>query len=107
MKRGTVYWINLEPSSPPEFGKIRPGVIVSNSEQNLRLPTLAIVPLSSQPPDLWPLRVKVKIMGTKDSYAVIPGIRQINKKRLSELIGVLPTPFLSQLDEALDAYLKD
>ena len=34
MKRGTIAWINLEPGSPPEFGKTRPALIVSNSSQN-------------------------------------------------------------------------
>jgi len=37
VKRGSAYWINLEASSPPELGKVRPGIVVSNSFQNERL----------------------------------------------------------------------
>ena len=31
MRRGSVWWINLEPVSPPELGKVRPAVVISNS----------------------------------------------------------------------------
>ena len=47
MTRGSVYWINLENQTPPEFGKIRPALIISNSEQNLMLSTLVVIPISS------------------------------------------------------------
>ncbi|MDO8518627.1 MAG: type II toxin-antitoxin system PemK/MazF family toxin, partial [Deltaproteobacteria bacterium] len=87
MKRGLLYWINLEPSSPPEFGKIRPGLIVSNSDQNLRLPTVVIIPVSSRAPEIWPLRIRFQVPHGKDSYLVIPGIRQVNKLRLQEIIS--------------------
>ncbi len=49
-EEGDIYWVNFEPVTAPEFGKIRPGVIVSNSEQNAILPTVAVLPLSSKPP---------------------------------------------------------
>ncbi|KAB2647661.1 MAG: type II toxin-antitoxin system PemK/MazF family toxin [Verrucomicrobia bacterium] len=31
MKRGTVVWVNLSDAHPPEMGKLRPAVILSNS----------------------------------------------------------------------------
>ena len=57
---GTLYWINLEPSAPPEVGKVRPGVIVSNSIQNEHLDSVVIVPLSARAPEIWPLRIEVR-----------------------------------------------
>ena len=107
MKRGSLYWVNLEPSSPPEFGKIRPAVIISNSEHNIRLPTVVMIPLSTQKPEIWPLRVSVKSALGKEAFAVIPGIRQVNKTRLQEMIGLLPVSLLDKLDEAVSAYLSD
>ncbi len=32
MKRDTVVWVNLSDAHPPEMGKVRPAVILSNSE---------------------------------------------------------------------------
>ena len=82
MKRGSAYGINLEPSSPPERGKVRPGIVVSNSIQNQRLDSVVIVPLSSRAPEIWPLRFRLELPGMNASYAVIPGIRQVSKSRL-------------------------
>ena len=107
MKRGAIYWINLEPSAPPEFGKVRPGLIISNSEHNLRLPSLVILPISSQAPEIWPLRLEFKMPSGKESYVILPGIRQVAKERLHDLIGTAPSSLLSRIDEALAAYLND
>lgn len=106
MKRGAIYWVNLEPSHPPEFGKIRPCLVVSNSEQNFRLNTLVVVPISSQPHAIWPLRVEIELT-KKKSYVVIPGIRQISKTRLTEPIEVLDVDDIKKIDEALELYLRD
>ena len=107
MKRGTIYWVNLEPTEPPEFGKVRPALLVSNSEQNAILPTIVVVPLSSRPPEIWPLRLEIPIPKGKKSFVVLPGIRQVHKGRLCEMIGTVPPGFLQKLDEALRAYLSD
>lgn len=107
MKRGLVYWINLEDTHPPEFGKTRPAIIVSNSEQNAVLPTLVVVPVSSQAPQIWPLRLEFQLEKKKKSYAVIPGIRQIHKQRLLDMMGRVTPAFLRDLDEAIQMYLSD
>jgi mRNA-degrading endonuclease toxin of MazEF toxin-antitoxin module len=107
MKRGSAYWITLETSAPPEFGKVRPGIVVSNSIQNERLDSVVIVPLSSRAPEIWPLRLRVDLRGMKTSYAVVPGIRQVSKARLQDAIAEAPAAALVRLAEALALYLGD
>lgn len=109
MNRADLYWVNLEPATPPEFGKLRPALIVSNSEQNTILSTVVVLPISSQPPEIWPLRLALpkRIGNIRTSFAVIPGIRQVSKARLYERIGQAPLAFLKELDAALQAYLQD
>jgi mRNA-degrading endonuclease toxin of MazEF toxin-antitoxin module len=34
MKRGGIYWVNLGPTQPPEFGKTRPGLVVSKHSRS-------------------------------------------------------------------------
>ena len=67
-----------------------------------------VVPLSGRPPEIWPLRLRVD-MGAKKKpgYAVIPGIRQVAKARLLDVIGPASETFLKSLDEALAAYLGE
>ena len=93
MKRGSLCWVNLGPSNPPEFGKLRPGIVISNTEQNSRLPTVVVLPLSSRAPEIWPLRLGFKMPDGKESFVVVPGIRQVDKSRLQEMIGSVSEAF--------------
>lgn len=107
MRRGSVYWIHLGTGSPPEFGKTRPGLVVSNSVQNGILDSIVVIPLSTTPGEIWPLRIKLDVQEGKPSFAVLPGIRQVSKKRLMDFIGFASPRFLKRLDEALALYLND
>jgi mRNA-degrading endonuclease toxin of MazEF toxin-antitoxin module len=107
VKRGTVVWVNLSDAHPPEMDKVRPSVVLSSSVLNARLTTVAIVPLSTQPDEIWPLRVKVSAGGKKPSFAVIPGLRQAAKSRLLDVIGVLSPADLRKIEIAVHDYLGD
>jgi len=107
VRRGSVYWINLEPASPPELGKVRPAIVVSNTVHNERLDSVVVVPLSSRAPEIWPLRLEIQIRGLRESYAVVPGIRQVSKARLHELAAQAPGIAIKRLEAALAAYLGD
>jgi mRNA-degrading endonuclease toxin of MazEF toxin-antitoxin module len=107
MKRGTICWVNLEPVSPPELGKTRPAVIVSNSDQNIFLQSVVVVPLSSRPGEIWPLRLRMDAPRGKGSFAVLPGVRQVSKTRIAELSGIAQPADMQRLIDALFAYLSD
>jgi mRNA-degrading endonuclease toxin of MazEF toxin-antitoxin module len=107
MRRGTAYWVNLGEAIPPELGKLRPGLVVSATIHNERLDSVVVVPLSTRPPDIWPLRVRLDVRGLKTSYAVLPGIRQVSKARLHEPIGPVAAQHLARIDDALALYLND
>jgi len=107
MRRGSVYWINLEPTSPPELGKVRPAIVVSNSVHNERLASIVVVPLSTHAPEIWPLRLRVAVPGLRASFAVVPGIRQVSKARLHELIGQSSAQVMARVDDAIALYLGD
>ena len=107
MKRGAVYWINLEPAHPPELGKVRPAIIVSNSDYNERLASIVVVPLSTRAPEIWPLRLAVDVPGGPPSFIVVPGIRQVSRARLHEHVGQLPAAVMARLSEAIALYLGE
>ena len=107
MRRGSIVWVNLEDVSPPEMGKTRPALIISNTEQNTILNTVAVLPMSSRPPEIWPLRLKLQFQKGKDSFVIIPGIRQVHKLRLLQPIGEIPQNDMKIVEEALFAYLSD
>ena len=107
MKRGTICWVNLEPASPPEMGKVRPAIVVSNSDQNQFLGSVVVIPLSSLPGEIWPLRLRLEISPGKNSYAVLPGIRQVSKMRIQDVAGIARPADMKRIDEALSIYLSD
>jgi mRNA interferase MazF len=107
MKAGSVHWINLEPAHPPELGKVRPAIVVSNEIYNERLDSIVVIPLSTRAPEIWPLRLRVAAGRLKASFAVVPGVRQVSKARLHELIGRVPDDVLRRVREALSLYLGD
>ena len=108
MSRGSVVWVDLSDASPPEMGKRRPAVVVSNSVQNQVLDTLVAVPLSSRPPEIHPLRLRLQVASLKrPSYAVVPGIRQIKKSRVLGPAGRVSVADLTRLERAIRDYLTD
>lgn len=106
MKRGMVVWVDLSDTSPPEMGKVRPGIVVSGTAHNEVLDTVVVVPTSSIAPEIQPLRLAVGQFAGKESYAVIPGIRQVRKGRLRGVLGVLAQERLVALEECIEAYLR-
>ena len=107
MKRGTVVWVDLSDAHPPEMDKVRPAVVLSNSTLNARLGTVVVVPLSTQAGEIWPLRVKISAGGKKPSYGVIPGIRQVAKARLRNVLASLTPADLQKIERAAGEYLSD
>lgn len=107
MKRGAICWVNLEPVFPPEMGKTRPALIVSNSDQNLFLHSVVVIPISSRPDEIWPLRLRMEMPDGKTSFAILPGIRQVSKMRIQEVIGIARAADLERINEALFCYLND
>ena len=108
MIRGSAVWVDLSDTSPPEMGKRRPAVIVSNSMQNQSLDTVVAVPLSSLAPEISPLRIQLQVSGLKlASFAIVPGIRQLKKSRILGAAGKVKPLDLDRLDRAIREYLSD
>jgi len=107
VRRGTICWVNLEPVSPPEMGKTRPAIVVSNSDQNMILGSVVVVPISSQGAEIWPLRLRLEGPRGKASFAVLPGIRQVSKERIQQTVGLSRAIDMGRIDEALTSYLND
>jgi mRNA interferase MazF len=106
MKRGIVVWVDLSDTDPPEMNKTRPGIVVSSEAHNQVLNTVVVVPISTQAPQILPLRLDVGEFQGRRSFAVIPGIRQVRKSRLHSSLGQLSFEQLRELDGCLAAYLS-
>src|SRR5207244_1918353 len=85
MKRGEIYFADLDPTIGTETQKKRPVLIVSNNANNNAASTVTIVPITSNIKKIYPFEVFLEGNGTglkKDSKAQCHQIRTISKLRI-------------------------
>jgi len=87
VKRGEVYWVNLDPTVGSEIQKTRPGLIVSPDDMNAALPRIIIAPLTSGGQPLG-CRPEVEFKG-KSARILLDQLRSIDKQRLGSKMGKL------------------
>lgn len=100
MKRGDIYWVNLDPTVGSEIQKKRPCVLIGATPINEARRTVVVVPLSSVGISRPPLTVPVQCMG-KQVVAVCDQIRAVDKSRLIDKAGSLTKEDLSELENGL------
>ena len=105
MKRGDIYWANLDPVVGSEQGGIRPVVIIQNDKGNLHSPTVivAAVTTSRKKPEL-PVHVAITARESglrQDSVVLTEQVRTLEKSRLSRYAGSLCGEAMRRIDRAL------
>lgn len=85
VKRGEVYWVNLDPTIGTEIRKIRPAVVVSPNDMNAVLPRVIVAPLTSKGQPLG-CRPEVEFAGKK-ARILLDQIRCVDKVRLTGKMG--------------------
>ncbi|MDR4653166.1 MAG: type II toxin-antitoxin system PemK/MazF family toxin [Nitrosomonas sp.] len=87
VKRGEVYWVNLDPVIGAEINKTRPALIVSPNDLNTALPRVIIAPLTSKGHPLG-CRPEVKFNG-QSARILLDQMRSVDKRRLLGKMGVI------------------
>ena len=85
VKRGDVYWVNLDPTVGSEIKKTRPALVVSPDDMNLKLPRVIVAPLTSAGQALG-CRPEVRFKG-KRAHILLDQLRCVDKVRLVGKLG--------------------
>lgn len=104
MKRGDVYYADLNPVCGSEQGGIRPVLIIQNNAGNEHSPTVIIVPISSvNKKAYFPVHVEIDENSVlpKNSMVLAEQIRTIDRCRLFNFMGTLSDHFMKEVDKAL------
>lgn len=105
IKRGDIYYADLSPVIGSEQGGVRPVVIIQNDVGNRYSPTVIAAAITSQQGKAkLPTHINLGAEGcglAKDSVVLLEQVRTIDKQRLREKMGTLPTTAMSQIDKAL------
>jgi mRNA interferase MazF len=108
-KRGDIVLVNFNPQKrAEEVSKIRPAIIVSDTELNGILDLLSVVALTTNLiDDALPLRVRIpkKENLQEDSDAMIEQLRNVSKSRIGERLTSLDEKELAKIEYGIKAML--
>lgn len=109
MKRGEIYFANLDPTVGAEIKKKRPVLIISNNANNKMAATITIVPITSNIKKVYPFEV---LLETKDSGLLKPSkaqchqVRTISKIRIQgRKVGLATNQAMLRINSAIKLHL--
>lgn len=110
MKRGDIYYADLNPTIGSETQKRRPVLIVSNNANNKVATTITVIPITSNTTKVYPFEVLLEMGETglqKQSKAQCHQIRTISKLRIQgRQIGQLRKEIITKIDYAIKLHLN-
>ncbi len=104
LKRGNVYWVNLDPAKGSEIKKLRPCVLIGATPINKVRRTVIVAPLSTAGKYNPPITISVDCLGKK-AVAVCDQIRAVDKSRLIKLAGKVSNDDMDKISEGLKQVL--
>ena len=105
IKRGDIYYANLNPVIGSEQGGTRPVLIISNDVGNKHSPTVIVAPITSRINTKAKLPTHTLISNfeglDKNSIILLEQVRTIDKQRLEQYLGMVPDDMVARVDKAL------
>ena len=105
IRRGDLFWVDLNPVKGSEQAGRRPIVVIQNDVGNDIAPTVITAPLTTKSfTKHYPINVHIPhgVAGLKENSTVLLSqIRTIDKTRLDRRIGHLSPSYLKQIDRAI------
>ncbi len=110
MKRGEIYFADLDPAVGDEIKKMRPVLIISNNANNNVAKTITVIPITSNVNKVYPFEVLLNVNESgmiKTSKAQCHQIRTISKSRITNktIQGVVSHSILIKIKLALKLHL--
>lgn len=100
MKRGEIWWVDLEPALGSEVRKTRPAVIVGNDASNAAMRRVQVVPVTSNTEKLYVFESPLAVRG-KPGKAMADQVMTADKQRLKRRIGRVSTAEMLGIERAL------
>ena len=105
IKRGDVFYAELNPVVGSEQGGTRPVLIISNDIGNSHSPTVIIAAITGRTHTKAKLPTHTEVKDVegldRDSIILLEQIRTIDKQRLKNHMGTMPNNIMARVDKAL------
>ena len=105
IRRGDVWWVDLDPTRGGEIRKKRPAVVLTANALNRARRTVVVVPLSTGPEPRPPIVLATPSAGA-GSVAVCDQMRAVDKTRLTERAGQLTAADLRAVESGVRVILE-
>lgn len=109
-RRGDIVLVNFNPQKrKEEVAKVRPAVIVSDTELNNVLDLISVVALTTNLiEDAGILRVRIRQRNklSKDSDAMVEQLRSLSKNRIGESIASVSDDEMMMIEKGIKAMLS-
>lgn len=105
IKRGDIYYADLNPVVGSEQGGVRPIVVIQNNMGNRHSPTVIVAAITSQM-DKGRLPTHIGVRGVdcglkKDSLILLEQVRTIDRSRLLSYVGSLDAQTMIEINKSL------
>ena len=105
IKRGDIFWADLNPTKGHEQGNIRPVLVVQNDISNRYSPTIIVVPITSRQKTkthITNVLITSNESGLKENSLILCNqIRTIDKSRIIKIVSSLDRETMKQVDLAI------
>lgn len=104
IKRGDIYYADLNPTVGCEQGGVRPVLIIQNNVGNHFSPTVIAAAITSRRKKNMPTHVLLDEEGTRlfaDSRIMLEQVRTIDRERLKEYVGSANAATMQYVDHAI------
>lgn len=104
IKRGDIYYADLNPAVGSEQGGIRPVLVVQNDVGNCYSPTIIIAVLTSKSKKKLPTHISIHSGEgniAMDSTVLLEQLRTIDKFRLQKYVGSISGETMDRIDRAM------
>lgn len=105
IRRGDIFYAELNPVIGSEQGGTRPVLVISNNTGNRHSPTVIVAAITSRVHTKAKLPTHTEVSDfeglDKDSVVLLEQIRTIDKQRLKQYMGLMPDNIMARVDKAL------
>lgn len=105
IKRGDIFWVNLDPAQKTEIKKNRPCVIISHDAMNEHYTRVIVAPITSNINKIYSFDHKLHDNPLITGKVLLHQIRTVDKSRLGKKITNLSLKEMSEIDLVLKLVL--
>jgi mRNA interferase MazF len=105
IKRGDLFWVDLDPARDTEIQKTRPCVIISHDVMNENYTRVIVAPITSNVKKIYPFDYLLKNSHELSGKVLLHQLRTVDKSRLGKKVGNLSTHEMKEINEILEFIL--